>query len=80
LRGHLEPDDQAYVDPAELARWSQRDPLERQRSRILELGLADASDLAAMQARISRHIDEAVAFAEASPWPDPATLPNHVYA
>jgi pyruvate dehydrogenase E1 component alpha subunit len=80
LRGHLEPDDQSYVDRSELAAWARRDPLERQRNRVLELALADASDLAAMQARISRHIDEAVAFAEASPWPEPASLLDHIYA
>lgn len=80
LRSHLEPDDHAYVDPDELARWSQRDPLDRQRTRVLEQGFADASDLAAMQACIDRRIDEAAAFAEASPWPDPATLLDNIYA
>jgi pyruvate dehydrogenase E1 component alpha subunit len=27
LRGHFEPDDQAYVDAAELASWRARDPI-----------------------------------------------------
>lgn len=27
LRGHYEPDDQSYVDPAELAHWRERDPI-----------------------------------------------------
>jgi pyruvate dehydrogenase E1 component alpha subunit len=27
LRGHFEPDDQSYVDAAELERWRQRDPI-----------------------------------------------------
>ena len=31
-RGHFEPDDQAYVDPAELARWKPRDPIALQRA------------------------------------------------
>lgn len=76
LRGHNEPDDQAYVDPMELAAWKQRDPLTllAQRLRL------DEAEVRRMQAAAQRHINEALAFAEASPYPQPADLTSHVYA
>ena len=40
-RGHLEPDDQAYVDPAELAAWLARDPLDLCRDRLFAAGRLD---------------------------------------
>ena len=79
-RGHFEPDDQAYVDPAELAAWAARDPIDLQRARLLEQRLADAARLEAIEARVARRIEAAAAFAEASPWPAPDTLTDHVYA
>ncbi|RPI43679.1 MAG: thiamine pyrophosphate-dependent dehydrogenase E1 component subunit alpha, partial [Betaproteobacteria bacterium] len=38
LRGHVEPDDQAYVDRGELASWRAKDPLDRMQARLLAAG------------------------------------------
>lgn len=80
LRGHYEPDDQAYVDPAELARWRERDPIRVQTERLLAEGAIDAATLAAIERRIRERLDAAAAFAQASAWPAPETLTDYVYA
>jgi len=80
LRGHFEPDDQAYVDAAELASWRARDPIALQTARLTDTGALDDAELAAMDGRVLRQIEEALAFAQASPWPEPQTLIDYVYA
>ncbi len=78
-RGHFEPDDQAYVDAVELAAWKLRDPIDLQRSRLVEAGLLAAGELAHLQQRVDAQIDAAHAFAESSPWPDARELTTDVY-
>jgi len=79
-RGHYEPDDRAYVDPEEAALWQARDPIAQAETRLAEAGQLDAAAVAAIDARIAAELDAATAFAEASPWPDPSTLVENVYA
>jgi pyruvate dehydrogenase E1 component alpha subunit len=80
LRGHFEPDDQAYVDADELARWQARDPLQGQVDHLFALGVLDSAGLAQLRERVAARIEAAAAFAQASAWPDPRTLTQHVYA
>lgn len=80
LRGHVEPDDQSYVDVDELNRWRARDPIRLQGDRLIAEGVLDAGALNAMQARIRAQIEAATAFAQASAWPKTDTLTQHVYA
>jgi pyruvate dehydrogenase E1 component alpha subunit len=79
-RGHMEPHDQSYVDPAELAAWRARDPIDRQKARLLDRGELTPEDLAGMEERARLALDDAAAFAAASPFPDPAELTTDVYA
>ncbi|WP_018988661.1 thiamine pyrophosphate-dependent dehydrogenase E1 component subunit alpha [Aromatoleum toluclasticum] len=79
-RGHFEPDDQSYVDPAELAAWRARDPIELLANRLRAAGRLDDVHLAQIRAHVRSVIDEAVAFANASPYPEPAELFTDVYA
>ena len=80
LRGHFEPDDQAYVDADELARWRARDPLQGQADRLLAQEVLDTAGLTQLREHAAARIEAAVAFAQASAWPDPRTLTRHVYA
>ena len=80
LRGHGEPDDQAYVDKDELNQWWLRDPIRMQSDRLIAEGLLDAAGLAVMEARMRSEIEAAAAFAQASAWPAPESLTSHVYA
>ncbi|MBS0551915.1 MAG: thiamine pyrophosphate-dependent dehydrogenase E1 component subunit alpha [Proteobacteria bacterium] len=80
LRGHFEPDDQAYVNAAELAAWQARDPIARMKASLLAGGGFTPGDLDGIETRVAARIDAAMAFAEASPWPDPAELLTDIYA
>ena len=80
LRGHFEPDDQSYVDAAELDHWRRRDPLRLWADHLLAEGRLDAEALAVMARRAQTRVEAAVAFAQASAWPDADTLQDHVYA
>lgn len=80
LRGHFEPDDQAYVDPTELKHWQARDPIEVLRYWLQGTGQIDTAMLDAMQQRCRARIADAVQFAQASAWPAAETLTNYVYA
>lgn len=79
-RGHLEPDDQGYVDKAELAHWLARDPIATGRARLLADGLLTQAQVAAMADKVASHIAVAQAFAEASPFPAAEELTRDVYA
>ena len=46
----------------------------------IEERLADEPELDAIDAEVEAQIVEALQFAESSPWPDPATAADHVYA
>lgn len=80
LRGHMEPDDQAYVDPAELASWKQKDPIASLEQRLLEADALTPKELDAMKSRVREQVEEAAAFAIAAPYPGFAELTTDVYA
>ena len=78
-RGHFEPDDQSYVDAQELAAWKQRDPIARMQARLADSRGLTAGDFAGLEARVAARIDAALAFAQVSPYPQPAELLTDVY-
>jgi pyruvate dehydrogenase E1 component alpha subunit len=80
LRGHMEPDDQSYVDPAELAHWQARDPIAAYAARLTHEGLLASGELERLQAGARERMRAAAQFAQASPWPAAAALTDHVYA
>jgi len=80
MRGHAIHDNMAYVPKELLAEWEARDPIARIEEVLRARGLLNDATLAALLARIEAELDEAQAFAEASPYPDPATLTDGVYA
>jgi len=79
-RGHFEPDDQAYVDRDELARWKDRDPIALLEARLLEKKAVTRVELDAIRERVKQRIDAASAFATDSPFPGPEDLTTDVYA
>jgi len=80
LRGHMEPDDQAYVDPAELAQWKTRDPIALLEARLQADGSITREELALIRERAISRVEEAAAFALASPYPSIDQLTTDVYA
>lgn len=79
LRGHYEPDDQAYVSAEELAGARERDPIVVLERKLVAAGVA-AETLAEIDSEAQERINQAVAFAQASAWPDSGTLTRNVYA
>lgn len=80
MRGHAIHDNMAYVPSELLDAWARKDPVLRLEAALRERGLLDDERLAELQGRVAAEIDDAVAYAEASPYPDPATLTEGVYA
>jgi pyruvate dehydrogenase E1 component alpha subunit len=80
IRGHFEGDPELYRDDAERRQVAELDPLPRLRSHLLSEGVATEAELEAIQAELEAAIDEAVEYAKASPWPDPAEIERYVYA
>jgi TPP-dependent pyruvate/acetoin dehydrogenase alpha subunit len=64
----------------EIASWKARDPIARFEHEVLERGVLSAAEIAAMRVRVIADLDEAVAFAEASPCPDPKDVLVDMFA
>ena len=80
LRGHFEPDDQAYVDAGELAAARLRCPIARLRDKLIGERVLGHGELAALEQRVLATVDAAAAFAAESPFPDVRELATDVYA
>ncbi len=80
LRGHMEPDQQQYVDPGELAYWRGRDPLPTCANALRERGLLSDAREAELRQRVASVIEAATQFALSSPYPSIETLTDNVYA
>jgi pyruvate dehydrogenase E1 component alpha subunit len=76
LRGHMEPDDQSYVDKNELEAWRKKDPIATMEAR-LEL---PSDEVQSMRQRVQQSVEDAAEFALASPYPDMSELTTDVYA
>lgn len=79
-RGHYEPDDQSYVDADELSAWLAKDPIKMLSARLLGRLAISESEVAAMREKTAAAIEEALAFANASPMPELSELTTDVYA
>jgi len=65
---------------AEIAEWKARDPIARFKADLLARGLIDAARLTTLEQRVQTELNAAVAFAEASPFPDPKNLLDDMFA
>jgi pyruvate dehydrogenase E1 component alpha subunit len=77
FREHVGPNydiDLGYRTQAELDRWMARDPVGGLARRLERAGLLPPARRAALDARIEAEVADAVAFAKASPFPEPAAL------
>lgn len=79
-RGHSMSDPDRTRPEDEKARWRARDPLVMFERVLLGEALATAADLAEVRERNQTTVDEAVAFAAASPPAPEASLADDVYA
>jgi TPP-dependent pyruvate/acetoin dehydrogenase alpha subunit len=79
-RGHYEGDSQAYRDELADEEWARRDPLARLQARALAEGWLDEAGAAALAQDALDAVEQAVEFARASPFPEPALAAELVYA
>ena len=66
--------------PEEIARWKAADPIARLEEHMMARGLLSAEESRALRERVTADLDEAVAFADASPFPDPKDLMADMFA
>ncbi|MFC1945699.1 thiamine pyrophosphate-dependent dehydrogenase E1 component subunit alpha [Chloroflexota bacterium] len=81
-RGHVGPNydiDKGLRSPEELARWQTRDPVKRLEEAMLAAGSINSRDIAALTGEIDRELEEALAFALASPFPDAVEATQGVF-
>jgi pyruvate dehydrogenase E1 component alpha subunit len=77
--GHFQGDAMTYRTDEEVAGYRERDPIENFKKRVLERGLVSEAELEEIDARVAAAIDEAVRFAEESPYPPPEECLTDVY-
>jgi TPP-dependent pyruvate/acetoin dehydrogenase alpha subunit len=79
MTGHSAHDAAHYVPKGLFDEWGKLDPITRLEAKMLENAWASQSELDETRARVRSEVDEAVAWAESSPFPDPSTLLEDVY-
>jgi pyruvate dehydrogenase E1 component alpha subunit len=79
FRGHSMADPEEYRTKEEVEQWRERDPLPVFGDLLEREGVIDASERERIDREAIERVDEAVAFAEASPFPTPETLYDDVY-
>jgi pyruvate dehydrogenase E1 component alpha subunit len=78
--GHYVGDNLAYRTKEEAESWKQkRDPLDLFEAHVLEAALVDGDALRSIDGEVAKLLEDAVAFAEASPFPTPDQVTTDVY-
>ena len=80
MEGHAVHDDAFYVPRELFEEWAKRDPIERFRAWLRDNASLSDDEEDEITAGVKRVLNDAVQRAEESPWPDPATLSDGVFA
>ena len=73
-------DDTRYRSRAEVEEWRTRDPIPRWRTVLIADGVLTQADVETLEAEVAAAVDDAVAWAEASPDPAPEDALLYTYA
>lgn len=79
FRGHSMADPGKYRSAAEVELWKARDPLPAFAIRLIEEGIVTQSELGAIKQEAIAIVQEAVTFAEESPWPEDGAVWEDIY-
>jgi len=71
--------DFTYRTKEEVEGWKKSDPIGLWRARLIGARVVGEGKLAEIDAALQAEVDDAVRFAEGSPWPDPATACEHIF-
>jgi pyruvate dehydrogenase E1 component alpha subunit len=75
MHGHAAHDDMKYVPKEQVEEWRQKDPIDRQESRVRDAGI----DTAALREEVKQAIDAGTEEALAMPMPDPETATHRLF-
>ncbi|MGN6188839.1 MAG: pyruvate dehydrogenase (acetyl-transferring) E1 component subunit alpha [Conexibacter sp.] len=79
FRGHSMADPEEYRTREQVAEWRKRDPIALWAARLVDEGVLDEAAVEASDRAAVAKVDEAVAFADSSPFPPPESLYDDVY-
>lgn len=80
LHGHYEGDPESYRTREEVEESRTRDPLQRFAAHLIEDRYCTRDEIDAIQRAVTQEIEDAVAFAQESPLPNPEETLDDVYA
>lgn len=80
ITGHYLGDPEGYRSPTDKAGAAQRDSLARFRDQLISSGVVGEDDVTELEAAVRAELDEGVAYAKASPLPNPGSVTEFVYA
>lgn len=78
-RGHFEGDPTTYRDPEEVNEWLKKDPIPRLINFMLDNNVLTEDDIKKIDEEIAAEIDEAIKFAEESPFPPVEAAVEDIY-
>jgi pyruvate dehydrogenase E1 component alpha subunit len=79
FRGHSMADPEEYRTKEQVAEWRKRDPIANFADRLVREGVLEQGDPERLDEETIRRVDQAVAFADRSPFPTPESLYDHIY-
>ena len=79
FRGHSMADPEQYRSKEEVAHWRERDPIPAFGQLLVQEGVITEEEIAAIDARAIAAVDDAVEFADGSPFPAPDSLFDDIY-
>jgi pyruvate dehydrogenase E1 component alpha subunit len=77
--GHFEGENDVYRDPKEHEAWLKKDPVARFGDQLLRKHRVSDQELDRIEQAVRDEIQEAVEFAQKSPWPDATELLEDIY-
>jgi pyruvate dehydrogenase E1 component alpha subunit len=80
FRGHSMSDPADYRIPREEKIWKDRDPIPNFARKLIEEGINDADGLRAIKEEVEQEVEQAVKFADSSPWPEAIELTRDIYS
>ncbi|MDB4444509.1 thiamine pyrophosphate-dependent enzyme [bacterium] len=69
-----------YRTKEEMAAWEKKDPIKRFKKRLMDGDIVSDSDIDKIENNIANQIEEAVAYAKASPFPEPEEALTDLFA
>jgi len=78
--GHSRGDPATYRPKEEVEEWLRRDPISRFKNKLIEKGVLTVERAKEIERNVEAEIEEAVKFAKESPFPEPETGLEDIYA